>query len=335
MHPGNHRRGIIFAAPTHQIMRITFILWGLVAASVGGAATVTEDFSADPLQNGWQIFGDTNLFQWDSTNQNLAVTWDSSQTNSYFYKPLGTILAKSDDFSLSFDLQLNDIAWSGSPELSVGLFHFSDAINPVFSRPAANTPNLFEFDYFPDNGVGQPTIAATLTDTNVNSTHKKDFYFVYDNQPLDNGVVYHVVLTHAAGQSAISGEVFANGELYSSLPRVFAGPITNFLIDTISISSYQNSGNSLLAHGTVDNIVVMLPPPPIQKFSGIFSSDVWQAQFISQSNWLYTLQRSADLQSWNDISAAISIAGNGTNLFLTDNNPAPDKSFYRVRADRP
>ena len=124
MRPGNHRRGIIFAAPTHQIMRVIFIVWGLVAASVGGAATITEDFSADPLQNGWQIFGDPNLFQWDSTNQNLAVTWDSSQTNSYFYKPLGTILAKSDDFSLSFDLQLNDIAWSGSAELSVGLISF-------------------------------------------------------------------------------------------------------------------------------------------------------------------------------------------------------------------
>ena len=316
-------------------MRITFILWGLVAASVGGAATITEDFSTNPLQNGWQIFGDTNLFQWDSTNQNLAVTWDSSQTNSYFYKSLGTILAKSDDFSLSFDLQLNDIAWSGSPELSVGLFRFSEATNAVFSRPAANTPNLFEFDYFPDNGVGQPTIAATLTDTNVNSTHKKDFYFVYDNQPLDNGVVYHVVLTHVAGQPTIGGEVSINGQLYTTLPKVFAGPITNFLIDTISVTSYGNSGNSLLAHGTVDNFIVTLPPLPIQNFSGIFSNDVWRAQFISQSNWLYTLQRSTDLQSWSNISAATSVSGNGTNLFLPDNNPPTGKSFYRVRADRP
>ncbi len=317
------------------MMRIIFILWELVAASVGGAATITEDFSADPLQNGWQIFGDTNLFQWDSTNQNLAITWDSSQTNSYFYKSLGTILAKSDDFSLSFDLQLNDIAWTGSPELSVGLFHFSDAINLVFSRPAANTPNLFEFDYFPDNGIGQPAIAATLTDTNVNSAHKKDFYFAYDNQPLDNGVVYHIVLTHAAGQPAISGEVSVNGQLYTSLPKVFAGPITNFLIDTISISSYQNSGNSLLAHGTADNFVVTLPPPPVQNLTGAFSNDVWLAQFISQSNWLYTLQRSADFQSWGNVPASTSIAGNGTNLFLPDNNPPPHKSFYRIRADRP
>jgi hypothetical protein len=61
-----------------------FILWGLVAASIGGAATISENFANDPLRNGWQIFGDTNLFQWDSTNQNLDVTWDSSQTNSYF-----------------------------------------------------------------------------------------------------------------------------------------------------------------------------------------------------------------------------------------------------------
>jgi hypothetical protein len=314
-------------------MRAIFILWGLVAASVCGAATVTEDFSTDPLQDGWQIFGDTNLFQWDSTNQNLNVTWDSSQTNSYFYKPLGTILAKSDDFSLSFDLQLNDITWSGSPELSIGLFHFVDATNSIFSRPAANTPNLFEFDYFPDNGVGQPAIVATLTDTNVNSSHKKDFYFVYDNQPLNIGIIYHVVLAHAAGQPTISGEVFADGQLYSSLPNVFAGPITNFLIDAISISSYQNSGSSLLAHGTVDNFVVSLPPPPVQNFSGAFTNGIWQAQFISQSNWLYTLQRSADLQSWSDISTAT--PGNATDLFLPDNNPPPDKSFYRIRADRP
>jgi hypothetical protein len=314
-------------------MRAIFILCGLVAASICEAVTITEDFSADPLQNGWQIFGHTNLFQWDSTNQNLDVTWDSSQTNSYFYKPLGTILAKSDDFSLSFDLQLNDITWSGSPELSIGLFHFVDATNSIFSRPTANTPNLFEFDYFPDNGVGQPAIVATLTDTNVNSSHKKDFYFVYDNQPLNTGIIYHVVLAHVAGQPTISGEVFAAGQLYSSLPNVFAGPITNFLIDTISISSYQNSGSSLLAHGTVDNFVITLPPPPVQNFSGAFTNGIWQAQFISQSNWLYTLQRSADLQSWSDISTAT--PGNATNLFLPDSNPPPDKSFYRVRADRP
>jgi hypothetical protein len=310
-----------------------FILWGLVAASIGGAATFNEDFSADPLQNGWQVFGNANLFQWDSTNQNLDVTWDSSQTNSYFYKALGTILAKSDDFSLSFDFQLNDVAWSGSTELSVGLFRFSDATNPVYSRPAANTPNLFEFDYFPDNGIGQPATLATLTDTNVNSANRKDFYFVYDNQPLNTGIIFHVILTHAAGQTNISGQVFANGQLYTSLPNIFHAPISDFRIDTVSVTSYNNPANPLLAHGTVDNFVITLPPPPVQNLSGTLTNGIWQAQFVSQSNWIYTLQRSTNLTSWDDIQASTS--GNGTNLFLPDNDPPPDKSFYRVRVDRP
>src|ERR1017187_10525384 len=39
------------------------------------AATIVEDFSTNPQTNGWQVFGDTNLFYWNSTNQNLEVTW--------------------------------------------------------------------------------------------------------------------------------------------------------------------------------------------------------------------------------------------------------------------
>jgi hypothetical protein len=76
-------------------------------------------------------------------------------------------------------------------------------------------------------------------------------------------------------------------------------------------------------------------PPAIQNFTGAFSNGVWQVQFISQTNWLYTLQRSADLQTWTCVSNAISISGNGTNLFLQDTNAISEKSFYRVRADLP
>ena len=59
----------------------------------------------------------------------------------------------------------------------------------------------------------------------------------------------------------------------------------------------------------------------------------WQAQFCSQSYWLYTLQRSGDFQSWTNVSPAT--PGNGTNLCLQDTNPPPDKAFYRVSASRP
>jgi hypothetical protein len=74
-------------------------------------------------------------------------------------------------------------------------------------------------------------------------------------------------------------------------------------------------------------------PPPIQNFTGAFSNGVWQVQFISQTNWLYTLQRTTNLVSWSDIS--IPVSGSGTNLFLQDTNAVSDKSFYRVRADLP
>ena len=122
------------------------ILWGLVAASISGAATIDEDFSNDPQQNGWKIFGDTNLFQWDSTNQDLDVTWDSSQSNSYFYHSLGTIVAKSDDFSLAFDLQLSDIAIGVNPakpdtfELVVGFINLVNATSTNLERGVGINP---------------------------------------------------------------------------------------------------------------------------------------------------------------------------------------------------
>ncbi|MBI3849452.1 MAG: hypothetical protein HY298_04045 [Verrucomicrobia bacterium] len=306
-----------------------------LAAVRGGTPVFADDFYANPLANGWNIFGDTNLFGWNSTNQNVEVTWDSTQPNSYLYHPLGTILAKDDAFTVSFDLQLSDIAVvNGGGQVSVGLLNFSEATNASFSRPAANTPDLFEFDYFPDTGFGD-SIAASLADMTVNDMNSTNFYFTYDDQPMLPGVTYQVTLTHTAGSPAISGQVFTNGVLYTALPFVYAGPITDFRLDTLAVSSFHDDGfgDDILAHGTVNNFVVNLPPPPVQNLTGAFSNGLWQAQFISRSNWLYTLERTTNFVSWTDVSAAAS--GNGTNLFLPDTNAPVDKGFYRVRAGRP
>ena len=83
----------------------------------------------------------------------------------------------------------------------------------------------------------------------------------------------------------------------------------------------------------VSNLVVTVPPPPVQNLSGTFGNGHWQAQFISRTNWLYTLERTADFSSWTDVSATAS--GNGTNLFLSDDKAPADTGFYRVRAERP
>jgi hypothetical protein len=318
-----------------------FIMSGLVAASICGAATFTDDFSADPLQNGWRIFGDTNLFAWDSTNQNLAVTWDSSQTNSYFYHPFGTILAKSDDFGISFDLQLADIAIGINPaktktfEVAVGFINYVNATNTDLERGTGVTlhgaRNTCEFDYFPDSGKG-----ATISPTIISSNNQFATTFAFPFA-LDPGALFHVTMNYTATNQTLHTTMTRNGAPFAAgaISDVLLGSNFDFRFDNFAIINWSDAGadGSLLAHGTVDNFVVIVPPPPVQNLTGAFSNNVWQAQFISQSNWFYTLQQTADFVSWNDIS--ISTSGNGTNLFLPDTNAIAGKSFYRVRADRP
>jgi hypothetical protein len=112
---------------------------------------------------------------------------------------------------------------------------------------------------------------------------------------------------------------------------------TDFRLDTVAVSSYTATNDpwpdSLLAHGSVANFVVTVPPPPVQNLTGSFSKAGWQAQFISQSNWLYTLERTAELQAWTNVSVAIS--GVDGTLILPDTNARADKVFYRVKAERP
>jgi hypothetical protein len=317
------------------------LLSGLVAAPISGAATITEDFSADPRQSGWQIFGDTNLFQWDSTNQDLAITWDSSQTNSYFYQPLGTILAKSDDFGLSFDLQLSDVTIGVNPnktntfEMVVGFINLANATSTNLERGVGvntthGTRNTCEFDYFPNSGFG-----ATISPTIVSSNNQFATQFAFPFT-LDPGALFHVTMNYTASNKTLRTSMTRDGEPFASIPDVVLGSsFKDFRLDRVAVCSYSDAGadGSLLAHGNVDNFVVTVPPSPVQNLTGAFSNSVWQAEFIGRSNWLYTLQRTTDFQSWTAVSEPTS--GNSTNLFLQDTHSPADKAFYRVSAERP
>jgi len=307
----------------------------LLLPTRSAAATITENFSANPLQNGWQIFGNTNLFQWDSTNQNLRVTWDSSQPNSYFYYPLGTILAKNDDFSLAFDLELDDVQVAGFGfELAIGLLNLSDATSTNFARgTGSSSPNLVELDYFPDVGYG-PTVWPLFVDTNSLFNFNSETDYAIYAPILDDW--YHVVMTYTASNQTMvttmtNFEQTSGVTILDPLSSVF----TDFRVNAFSINSYNDAdaGGSIFAHGVVDNFVVTVPPPPVQNLTGTFSSNVWQVQFLSRSNWLYTLERTTTLQSWSDISGPTS--GNGTNLVLQDTAAPTSQAFYRVRANRP
>lgn len=324
-----------------KIRSLAFAGLFVLFAICSQATTITENFSADPLQNGWQIFGDTNLFQWDSTNHDLAVTWDSSQANSYFYHPLGTVLTRDDDFSITFDLQLNDVAVDGFGfELAISLLNFADATSTNLQRgvgidPAFGARSVAEFDYFPDAGFG-----ATISPTMISSNNQFASAF---NFPLEltNGISFHIVMTYTASNQTFSTLITnnSNGQPFGPIDDVllnsYGTNFSDFRLDTAAISNYSdtNSYGSILAHGIVDNLVVIVPPPPVQNLTGTFSNGVWQAQFISRTNWLYTLQRTTNFVSWADASPAAN--GNKTNQLLQDTNPHADKAFYRIRAERP
>jgi hypothetical protein len=330
---------------TFHVPRLAFsiALAALTFCCVSRAVTITEDFSTDPLQNGWGVFGDTNLFQWDSINQNLDVTWDSSQSNSYFYIPLGTTLGKPDAFKVDFDITLNDIQWTNTIQLAVGFLNFTNATDPGFSRPLFNCPNLFEFDYFPDSGDSQnhPNVEAAMTDATTNITDFPDIYFTFDNLAMQTNVTYHVTLNHAAGEGTITGMMLTNGQTFTTMPIVgnnFGEVIGDFALDTVSIMNYSGAGQdtnffgSILAHGTVDNFVVTLPPV-VRNFSGSITNSTWQFQFGTYTGWNYALQRSTNLISWSDASAAAPGTGNAMNF--SDTNAMAGQAFYRIRAQRP
>lgn len=304
-------------------IRMVLALAGLFVAVTVHANLIREKFVTDPASAGWQIYGDTNFFQWNSTNQALDVTWDSTQTNSFFFYPLGWTYTEADGFYLQFDLQLKDITGTGG-QLAVGLFRYADATNQSYVRTYGTMPNVCELDYFTPDVYGDPeSIAATLIDAR---TH---YYFPYDNQLLNPGVTCRVELIHPAGTTVIHGQVYTNGQIMTTLPSVYANGATSFQLDTLSVSSYQSSGfGDILAHGSVGNLGFVSPLPviPVSMVGG-------RIQFASDTNWQYTLEQSADLKNWSP--AAAPVLGSGGILTLPTTNSPSGSVFYRVSADFP
>ena len=315
---------------------------GLLTAASARAAVISENFSTTPQSGGWLVVGNTNLFHWNSTNQNLEVTWNSTQTNSYFYRPLTNILNRSDDFGVAFDLRLQDVASATTPgkpydfPLALGFLNFTNATDPKFSRGAGfnatyGPKNLVEFNYFPPFSIYLPTIAESIICTNNNS-----WFYNHDNlQEMTTGDLFHVAMNFVGTTRTLTTTVTRNGTAYGA-PQMITVPATNdFRVDAFSISSYsdQNASGSILAHGTIDNVVITVPPPPVQNLRGVITNGQWRVDFTSRTNWNYTLQRSQSLSQWTDTSGTIN--GTGAQISLTDTNSAlPSSNFYRVKALR-
>jgi hypothetical protein len=330
----------------------SFIL--LVATSVAGAATIQENFASDPALRGWMKFGESNLFTWNASNQNLAVTWDSSKTNSYFHRPLGTILARDDDFAIEFDLWLDDIDYGTTPgkpytfQIAVSLFNLVAATRSnLFAGTGANAStglrSAVEFNYFPDSGYGA-TFSCIAVSTNT--TNLSQFRYGHDfPTEFDPGVWHHLALAYTASNQTLALVKTREGLPYGITNRVRLDTLinsqlfTDFRLDTVAIASYSDAGvsgsfaGSVLAHGVVDNLVVTVPDHPAARPSVTWSNGVTSVGFESRTNWQFTLARSTNLVIWDALPGTTN--GNGAWVEMTDANASAGAAFYHVKGTRP
>jgi hypothetical protein len=312
-------------------------------SSVHGV-TLTEDFSSNPFLHGWKVSGDTNLFQWNSTNQNLSVTWDSAQGNSYFYHPLGTVLARDSDFALAFDLRLDQIGAgpdtnkATSFPISVGFINLDVASRTNFFRgTGTDSPDLAEFAYFWDSGFGA-TSWPTLVDTNssFNYSGSSDYAIL----ALTTDDIYHIAMAYTSGdQTLVTTITNLATSVGVRLTQSVSTNFTDFRLGSVSINSYSDAGQdpqyagSVLAHGVIDNLIANFPAPPVQNVSLVSTNGTWQVHFASTTNWVYQLERSANFSSW--ATASPSVAGINGVTVLSDTNAPGSSPFYRVHAARP
>ncbi len=312
-----------------------------------------ETFASDPQPRGWLQSGDADLFHWNSSTESLEATWDSSRPNSYFYLPLPVTLTRQESFSLELDLTLNDLVAGIDPEkpgtfaLAFGFFNLESSLAPNFLRSTGhNSPNLVEFNFFPDTGFG-PTVwpAVWSTNSGMNYNGSTD-YNLFD---LPIGKTMRVELRYSSSNETTTLTITSEGSLVGPITQAplnrstnsLAKPFTDFRLNAVGIESYSDNGQdpryggSLLAHGRIDNLRVTTPAPlnPEIRFTGAIRSGLWRATVAGKQGWSYQLLRSSDLVRWSEVGGLV--AGEDAPLELTDPDPptAPVR-FYRIVATR-
>ena len=327
-------------------LRRLLIVCGVVVASLAGAATMSETFATDPRARGWRTWGDTNLWHWQAASQQLAVTWDSSKSNSFLHVPLGTVLSTGDVFSIAFDLRMNDLAIGTSSnkpytfQLALGLVNsgelsLTNRFRGLGQFSASSVRNTFEFNYFPDSGFGA-TFAPTVVSTNARVAFS-------DNHPLvlTTGDVFRITMSYS--NLMLRTTVTRNGLPYglpptNSIKNLALATYPDFRVDTLAIINWSDAvqagspvyWGSILAHGIVDNLELQLPEPPVRHLDGGLTNGQWRGVFVSRTQWLYALERTTNCVTWQTVSPTN--AGTGGPLTLQDSAPPAGVSTYRVRA---
>lgn len=319
------------------------ILLLIVALVSAAGATFTETFSTAPTA--WQVWN-PGAFQWNAAAQNLQVTWDSRQTNAFFYYKLPMLLTRRDDFQMEFSLRFDDLTIGIDPAkkstfpICIGFLNAREATRTNYFRgsgvnPTTGPRSIVEFSYFPDSGLGA-TVGAEIVSTNNQFAYAHTFPI-----ELMVGETYRVKMSFDATSQVLSTEIIHNGQPYGEPPDntiqslTYTSSFGDFEIDAFGITSYSDAGQSppqfagsVLAHGIVDDIVLTWPDPPIKTIEGFRDGQHWVVRFEGVAVWNYTLERTTDVQNWTEVANGAGVSE------LTDENPPAERAFYRVSARR-
>lgn len=294
-----------------------------------------ERFDSDPTRSGWRAHGRESVFAWSESDQALQVAWNTEIENSFFHRSLGTVVTRADDFEFSFDLTLEslNVDFNGGYafELAVGLIRTGDAFSPEFRRGTGmDAVNLVEWDYFPDTGFGATLSPAIISD---NGRFAVSFNFPLELTLTDR---FTVSMRYRSDDATLATTMLRNGEPFADIkPVTLPASFTDFAVDAFSVSSYADHDDrgSILAQGTIDNVIVAVPPPPIRGMQGTLTPDGWSSTLVGRDGWTYQLERSGQLTDWTP--AGLEIQGSDGMLTLVDPDPpATGNAFYRVRANR-
>ena len=291
-----------------------------------------EDFSANPLGNGWAVHGDESLFKWDADAGTLAVTWDSEKPNSMFHRPLGLTLTEADAFAFAFDITLDKVKaghLDGQPytfEVALGLFNIDSAKADGFNRgTGTDSPNLVEWDYFPDTGFG-----ATISSAVASAKSQFTAGFTFPAE-MATGETYSVRMEFDPAGRELKTFMLQNGTAWNEIKTVtLADDIAGFAVDAFSVSSYTAKGSelSLLAAGRVDNLAVAVARSQPRIVNARLADGQWVARSFGFDAVDDVLERSGDLREWQAVWNGV--REDGFYLRLIDENPPVGGGFYRL-----
>ena len=291
-----------------------------------------EDFSVDPLVSSWVVHGDESLFEWNAEAGVLAVTWDSEKPNSGFHRPLGLVLTEADAFAFTFDIALDEVKvghLDGQPytfEVAVGLVDIESAKADGLSRgTGSDSPNLVEWNYFPDTGFG-----ATVSPAIASGKSQFAAGFTFP-AALAAGEKYSVRMEYDPGERTLKTFMLENSKAWKGIQSVkLQDDFSGFAVDAFSISSYTAKGteSSLFASGTVDNLAIAVDRSQPRIVGARLIDWQWRARTFGFATADYLLERSADLHDWQPVGNGV--RSDGFYLRLIDEQSPDGGGFYRM-----